>query len=168
MSCCINNVSCNGDIQLACTLYYSPSAETSASWQEAQRDDNVGLTLNWWFHTAAHCCFPHFSRHCAPLMNVFEYVFEKQVILNRTLHHCQRRVHKFRPQTEMKCWTVSGAGTLEADVPFTAYIHIVASPRCNWRKNKASLAFCSVHCGEFDENVTLKMHVPHTFFGLCL
>lgn len=56
----------------------------------------------------------------------------------------------------------------DAHLPFTAYIHIVASPRCNWEKNKASLAFRSVHCGEFDENVTLKMHVPHTFFGLCL
>lgn len=57
---------------------------------------------------------------------------------------------------------------LEADVPFMAYIHIAPTSHCNCRKNKASLAFCSVHCGEFDEDVTLKMHVPHTFFGLCL
>lgn len=56
----------------------------------------------------------------------------------------------------------------DAGLSFTAYIRIVASSRCNWIKKKASLAFCSVRCGEFDENVTLKMHVPHTFFGLCL
>lgn len=38
----------------------------------------------------------------------------------------------------------------------------------NWRTRGASLAFRSAGCGEFDENVTLKMHVPHTVAGLCL
>lgn len=38
----------------------------------------------------------------------------------------------------------------------------------NWRESSASLAFRSAGCGEFDENVTLKMHVPRTFSGLCL
>lgn len=39
---------------------------------------------------------------------------------------------------------------------------------CEEKKNKTSLAFRSFHCGEFDDDVTLKMHVPHAFFGLCL
>lgn len=86
---------------------------------------------------------------------------------NQTLHQCQNKGHKFRLTTD-EVLNCSGFVMLEADVPFTAYIHTVASSHCNWRKNKASLAFCSVHCGEFDENVTLKMHVPRTFFGLCL
>lgn len=58
--------------------------------------------------------------------------------------------------------------SLEADVPFTASVHIFGLSPCNWRKNEMSLAFCSVCCGESDEDVTLKMHVLHTFFGLCL
>lgn len=51
-------------------------------------------------------------------------------------------------------------------MPFTAHVGIVAPSRCNWKKSEASLAFCSVHCGGFDESVTLKMHVPRAFFGL--
>lgn len=45
---------------------------------------------------------------------------------------------------------------------------LLPSSAGNWRQCGASLAFSSAGCGEFDENVTLKMHVPRTFSGLCL
>lgn len=44
---------------------------------------------------------------------------------------------------------------------------LLPSPGGNWRQPGASLAFRSAGCGEFDENVTLKMHVPRAFPGLC-
>lgn len=65
-------------------------------------------------------------------------------------------------------WNIELFNFVREDMSFTACVHIVGLSLCNWRKNKVSLRFCSVHCGEFDEHVTLKMYVPLTFFGLCL
>jgi len=76
----------------------------------------------------------------------------------------QYEVHEFRLAGDE---VLSGSG-LRRVAPFTAHISYRGTHRLAviGKKNKASLAFCCVHCGGFDESVTLKMHVPHTFSGL--